>query len=223
MNRNNAGMARTKVDWDALEPHYRAGILTLKEIGTKFEVSDAAIVKHARNKKWDRNLLAKIQAKADAKVSAALVSAEVSETKSLTESVRIEIESEVQARIRIEHRSNITRMRAMVNKLLNELEDQTDDKASYQTLRELLAEEGDVAALGEAFNRAMSLSGRTKTMKDLADTIKTLIAMEREAYGIDKEAPPPALDDIDPLEGARRMAFILARASKQIDSQPTVH
>ena len=219
-------MSRIKVDWDAIEPHYRAGILTFKQMSEQFEVSDAAIIQHAKKKGWDRNLLAKIQAKADAKVSASLVSAEVSETKALTESVRVEIESEVQARIRIEHRSNITRMRALVLSLLKECEIESEHPEVFDELGELLAKsdgDGNLDKMNFAYQKAISLPTRIKGIKELSDTIKTLIAMEREAYGIDKEAPPPQAETIDEMEGARRLAFALTRAAKMIESQPTIH
>lgn len=46
---------RSRVDWDAIEPHYRAGIRALKDIGREFDVSDAAIIKHARLHDWARS------------------------------------------------------------------------------------------------------------------------------------------------------------------------
>lgn len=46
--------ARKQIDWDAIEPHYRAGIRSLKDIGAEFEVSDAAIIKHAKRDGWVR-------------------------------------------------------------------------------------------------------------------------------------------------------------------------
>ena len=63
------------IDWEALEIQYRAGIRSLKNIGSEFGVSDAAIIKRAKRDNWSRDLKAKIQARADAKVSASLVRA----------------------------------------------------------------------------------------------------------------------------------------------------
>lgn len=55
---------KVAVDWEALEPHYRSGIRSLKELGKEFGCSDAAIVKHAKRNGWERDLSAKIKAKA---------------------------------------------------------------------------------------------------------------------------------------------------------------
>lgn len=189
---------RKVVDWDAVETHYRAGIRSLADIGAEFGVSDAGIIKRAKRDGWTRNLLAKIQAKADAKVSAATVSAEVSAEAKLTEKLTIEVEANVQARVRLAHRADVGKARTLAMSLLAELEHQTGNQDLYQQLAELLIDPEDDSSEAakkrardrmEAFQRAMSLGGRTKTMKDLADTLKTLVALEREAYGIDKSTP----------------------------------
>ena len=183
-------MTRPRIDWDALEPHYRAGIRALKDLGKEFGCSDAAIIKHARDKGWTRNLKAKIQAKADAKVSAALVSAEVSETKTLTEATRIEVEAEVQARIRLTHRKDIGRGRDLVMKLLTELEQVTDNHGTFQQLLEALAAEGEDEdrrkRLWEQWQKAVSLGPRADTLKKLVETLRALIDKEREAFGINE-------------------------------------
>lgn len=184
---------RARVDWDALAPHYRAGIRSLKDIGAEFEVSDAAIIKHAKKEGWTRDLKGKIKAKADAKVSAATVSAEVSAQTKITEALTVEVESTVLARVRLAHRSDIGKGRALAMKLLSELEHQTEHQELYEQLADLLAPIDDEQSerakersikLRQAFERATSLPGRTKTMKDLADTLRTLVGLEREAYGL---------------------------------------
>ena len=80
-------------------------------------------------------------------------------------------------------------------KLLSELEQQTDGLELFQQLSELLIDptgEDDSAAAKErhrkridAFDKAMSLAGRTGTMKALAESLAKVVAIEREAFGID--------------------------------------
>ena len=161
---------RKQIDWDVIEPHYRAGIRALKHIGEEFGVSDAAIIKHARKFGWTRNLLAKIQAKADEKVSAAMVSDLVSAGKKLTEADRIESDSTLQADVRISHRKDIGRYNSLVAKLFREVENAT-------------AKEGE-----ESPAEILTIPQRVDCTKKLTDAAKTLITLEREAWGI-KEAP----------------------------------
>lgn len=190
-------MARKDVDWEAVEIQYRAGIRSLKDIGAEFDVSDAGILKRAKRDGWVRDLKAKIQAKADAKVSALMVSGEVSAQTKLAESAVIEAESTNQAHIRISHRKDIGRSRSLAMSLLDELERGTFTQDLFEELGELVigppihgGDPSDKAAerrrlkLQEAFDKAMSLPSRVGSMKALADTIKTLIALEREAHGI---------------------------------------
>lgn len=177
----------SKVDWDALGPHFRAGIRSLKDIGAEFCVSDAAIIKHARKVGWTRDLKGKVQAKADAMVSAAAVSAEVSEKIALTERIVVQAEAQVQARIRIAHRNDIGRGRALTMALFAELEAQTGAIESFRSLGEILRTEGDNGAdkLNDLYRAVISLPERTKTVKALSESLKNLIGLEREAYGIE--------------------------------------
>jgi hypothetical protein len=181
---------RSRIDWDAIEPHYRAGIRSLKDIAAEFECSDAGILKQAKKMGWTRNLIGKIKARADAKVTAALVRAETGEAKPLTEAIAVEIEANVQSRIRIAHQTTLTNLRAQAEALLGELvlESKFKDKVFG--------------------------------LKALVEAVAKLVPLERQAYGVDKEFVDPNADDkIDPIEGARRLAFALARASNALEDQ----
>jgi hypothetical protein len=52
--------------------------------------------------------------------------------------------------------------------------------------------------LNDAYMKAISLPQRIKGVKELAETLKTLIGLEREAYGLDANAAPDkdALTDL---------------------------
>lgn len=179
-------MARD-IDWDALEPQYRAGARSLLDLGKEFGCSDAAIIKHARKEGWTRNLRAKVQVKADAKVSAATVAAETGKTK-VTESIRVEVESEVQARVRLSHRTDIQRGKRITNALMTELEEQAGK------------------------TKKLPLKERAAILKTLTETQYRQVSMEVQAYGIAQMTDPTDDVVIDPIVGARRLAFVLQRA-----------
>jgi len=190
-----AVVGRKIVDWDALSIHYRAGVRSLKDMGAEFGVSDAAIIKKARKEEWTRDLKGKIQAKADKLVSAAMVSAEVSEQTKVTEKLTIEVEAEIQSRIRLDHRKDIGRSRTLAMRLLEELEQQTAQVPELAQLGELMYSPDDkgIDKLNELYQKIISLPGRTKTMVDLSNTLKTMIGLERQAFGLDT-APPSSTD-----------------------------
>lgn len=206
---------RARVDWDALKPHYCAGVRPLRELGDQFGCSDAAIVKHAKKEGWERNLAQKIKDKADAKLAAALVATERAgqpEAK-LTEAVRVEVEAEVQARVRQSHRTDINRSKRIANKLLEALEAVEITEAPSEKLQ---ASRKSAAALPPM----VSLKEASGIFKQLVDAQKSLVTMEREAYGIAhlQEDPDDAGVPVDPIEGAKRLAFILARAGAALSS-----
>lgn len=188
---------RTAADWEAIEREFRAGTRSTREIGAEFGVSHTAIQKRAKEHGWTRDLAARVKAKADALVSRGLVAREVSKEKAaetkITEALTVEVEAQVQARIRLGHRTDIGRARALLQKLVLELEEQTDNQGTFEQLLEALAEdaEGDKdkasdrrKRLLEQWHRAMSLGGRADVMRKLAETMKVLVDKEREAYGI---------------------------------------
>jgi len=174
-------------DWERIEQLYRAGVLSVREIGAACGVSHTAINKRAKANSWDRDLQAKIKAKADALVSKAEVSKQVSTETVATERAIVDANAKVIADIRIAHRTDIGRSRELANKLLDELEDLTEERGTLRELIAQLKENEDVdTAMLELATKMSSLPTRTKTMKELAETLKHLILLERQAYGMDQ-------------------------------------
>lgn len=180
-------MSTKQPDWEAIERAYRAGVLSVREIAAAHEVSHTAINKRAKRDGWDRDLKAKIKAKADALVSKREVSTEVSSKQAETEREIIELNAEVIANIRMAHRGDISRSRRLTNKLLDELEGLTDNRGLFDELGELMRNPDDNGQdkRNDLYNKIIDLPGRTKTMKELAETLKTLVALERQAYDLD--------------------------------------
>lgn len=183
-------------DWELIETLYRAGILSVREIGAAQGVSHTAIQKKAKAGSWERDLKAKIKAKADALVAKAEVAKQVAIERVATEQGIVEGNAQVVADIRMAHRKDISRSRRLAIKLLDELEGMTDERA---TLHELIAqlkdgEDADTAMLDLA-TKMMSLPNRTKIMKEIAESLRVLIALERQAYSIDDTTAEESYED----------------------------
>jgi hypothetical protein len=214
------------IDWPIIEAEYRAGIKTLRQLAEDHGITHGAINKRAKRDGWDRDLSAKIRAKADALVSKSVVSIEVSKKKMVSERMVVDTNADQQAGIRIAHRKDIERYRTLCQSLLAQLEAETGEPELFEGLGDLLAVPDDkgMDKLNEAYRKAISLPARIDGVKKLADTLKTLIGLEREAFGIDsrlQDKPPedPQAGAIDLLECARIIAFTLARASHRMDEQ----
>lgn len=177
----------SKPDWEAIETAYRTGSQSVREIAAQFGISHAAISKRAKKESWDRDLQARIQAKADALVTKREVTKKVTTEKLVTERQIVEANAEVIANVRMEHRSDIRRARTLTNSLLEELESECSDVDALNQLGELLRREDDkgMDKLNDLYHKIISLPGRVKAMKDLADSLKNLIALERQAYSLD--------------------------------------
>jgi hypothetical protein len=173
-------------DWERIEVDYRAGLLSVREIAASQGITHTAIQKRAKAGGWERDLSAKIRAKADALVAKREVASLVATEKAATDSVIVEANAQVIAGVRIAHRTDIARSRKLAMSLLEELEIQTDNLDLMKQLGELLhaPDEKGVDKLNDLYRKAIELGSRTGVMKALGDTLKTLVTLEREAYGI---------------------------------------
>lgn len=174
-------------DWEAIESAYRAGLMSTREIASQHGITHTAINKRAKKEGWERDLKAKIKAKADSLVSKREVSKQVSSERMVSERQLIEANAEVIANVRMEHRGDIRRARNIANSLFDELEAECADVAALEQLGELMFKPDDKGydKLNEIYHKVISMPGRVKSMKDLSDTLKTLIGLERQAYDID--------------------------------------
>ncbi|WP_337036435.1 hypothetical protein [Pantoea agglomerans] len=174
-------------DWEAIESAYRAGLMSIREIASQHGITHGAINKRAKRDVWERDLKAKIKAKADALVSKREVSKQVSTETATNERILIEANAEVIANVRMEHRGDIRRARNIASSLFGELEAECADVGALEQLGELMLSPDDKGQdkLNEIYHKVISMPGRVKSMKDLSDTLKTLIGLERQAYDID--------------------------------------
>lgn len=183
------------IDWEKIELDYRAGIKSLREIATDHEISEGAIRKRAKRDDWVRDLSAKIKAKAEDLVRKDLVRSEVRTQNTISEKETIDANANLVASVRLSQRKDIQRSRSIAMSLFDELEHQVgiENVENLEKLGELLRTEDDKGrdALNDLYMKIISMPGRVKSMKDLSDTLKTLIALERQAFGLDDENNKP--------------------------------
>lgn len=189
-------MAEKKViDWEKIELDYRSGVKSLREIATDHEISEGAIRKRAKRDDWSRDLSAKIKAKADDLVRKEQVRSEVRTQSTISEKETIDANANLVASVRLSQRKDIQRSRKIAMSLFDELEHQVgiENVENLEKLGELLRTEDDKGrdALNDLYMKIISMPGRVKSMKDLSDTLKTLIALERQAFGLDDENNKP--------------------------------
>ncbi len=192
------------VDWDQVAIDIRAGILTDRQIGEKHGRSHGAIQKYAKKHGIERNLTERIRQRTEIKVAKASVAKQGSqEVAKLSQEQAIELASDVAATIVIKQQGRIERNISVADAMLSELESQTIDRELYEKLGELMFSPGEngIDKMNDLYQKVISTSSRIDSHKKAVETLKTLIALERQAFGIDdksdsKSVHEASLDDL---------------------------
>lgn len=191
--------AQKKVDYEAIEPGWRAGIKSPAQLAAEYteatgiSVSRSAIIKHFDKIGVPRDLSAKVHAKADAMVAEAMVTGKVSTETTMADAAIINAAAIDVATIRISHRRDIAMSRELCVTLLHELQAQTGNMPGLVELGEILRAPNENGAdrLNDIYRAVISLPERSKTMKALQESLRGLVGMEREAYGLDVKDGDP--------------------------------
>jgi len=183
------------IDWEKIELDYRSGVKSLREIATDHEISEGAIRKRAKRDDWVRDLSEKIKAKAEDLVRKEQVRSEVRTQNTISEKETIDANANLVASVRLSQRKDIQRSRKIAMSLFDELEMMVgqENVKLLEMLGELMWSPDDKGndKVNDLYMKIISMPGRVKSMKDLSDTLKTLIALERQAFGLDDENNKP--------------------------------
>lgn len=217
---------QVEIQWGLVDADWVAGIKTTRQMSADYElltgqkISHVAIVKHYDKLGMKRDLKGKIRAKAEVLVNAQLT-AGVLRLPEPTERQIIEVAAQNQADIILRHRSDIQRYKSIAGNLIGELEATTQNVELFTQLGELMRSEdaNGVDRLNDAYQKVVALPGRTGVMKQLAEVLKILVGLERQAFGLSDnangEADKPAAPELSPTEAARRVAFMLMRGAQK--------
>lgn len=197
-----------RTDWEAIESAYRAGVMSIREIASQYEITHQAISKRAKKEGWERDLKAKVKARAENLVAKREVASLVATEKAISERQLIEANAEVIANVRMEHRGDIRRARELTNNLFDELSAECADVPALRKLGELMFSPDDNGRdkLNEIYHSIISLPERVKSAKALSETLKNLVGLERQAYG---------LDDVQPNKTASQLSDLMDDLSKE--------
>lgn len=171
-------MAKPPIDWESVERDYRAGLLSVSEIGRQQGVSHTAINKRSKRDGWTRNLSAQVREE----VSARLVSAEVSgpHTREIVDAAAAQVVEVVRS-----HRRDVSRGRGLVAKLLEELGEATDEREAIEDAIEVETAGDKTGNRRAVMLRAVALPSRAGVIKELSAAMKNLVALERQAFNIE--------------------------------------
>lgn len=207
--------AKPRADWEAIERDYRAGSLSLREIAKQHGVTDGAIRKWAKKNGVERDLTEKVRQK----VRNELVRSEVRTENNLrTEAATVDYAVKQQVEVVFGQRKLISRLKKVALALLEELDEQTISRELYEELGEMLRSEDEKGQdkRNDLYNKLISGAGRVDSIKKLAETMKIIIGLERQAFNIGDE-PPKQEDALSAL-----ISTIAAKGSRlPIAAEPT--
>lgn len=178
-------MAEKLTDWEALEREYRAGVLSLRELAKKYDVSESYIRKRAKEKGWERDLTERVQERVRSKLVRSEVRTINARTNLRTDTEIIEAAAETAVQVVQIHRRDVRHGRTICAALFAELHDTSAN-------RELIAECIDSETQDDLsptrrnqMMKAISLPTRARAMLDLSAAMKNLVAVERQAFSLD--------------------------------------
>jgi len=183
------GADRYKGDINYARRVFESGVLTLKQIGEELEIPLAKLTYRATRERWQR----------DPAVAAA-VALTLAERAADQRREIVMITAAQQSAVLVEHRRDIKRARELVNMLFDECAALTTNLADFEEIGELLHAPNSrgVDRLNDAYRRVISLPERSASIKSLIDAMKTLIALERQAFAIEgplQDPETPAAND----------------------------
>ncbi len=195
--------ARKPIDWERVEADDCAGVKSLREIAAEHGITEGTIRARAKKNDWPRNVAAKVAAKAEKILRNDALRSELRTEKAATEREIIEASAQAIVNVKLSHRKSISRQRELVERLLQELESQTGDTDLFGQLGELMRAPDDkgVDKLNEVYRKVIATPQRIDSLKKLAETLKHLIYLEREAFDI-VPAPTPGDNALQALTKA---------------------
>lgn len=97
-----------------------------------------------------------------------------------------------------EHRADIKALREAVTKLIADLSTELDPEEVIETLSN--GDPDEVKDIERKLNRALALGGRAQAASTLANTLKILIPLEREAFALDAKPDQGEAINVDLTE-----------------------
>lgn len=170
-------------DWIYARTQYEANIKSVSLIAQEIGVGPTAVYSRASNEGWTKNVEARAQYVAGRQLA---LEAARDATLELETKKADRVNAEMQARVLVIHRTDVAKARIITMKLFHELETMMENTPELKSLGEILRDEDDRGRdkLNDIYQAIISLPDRVDVNKKLAESLKTLLQLERQAFGI---------------------------------------
>ena len=200
------------INWDAVEIDYRAGILSIRQIARNHGCAHPTIREHAKRHGWERDLGAKVRQRTKEvleRQEAAAAGREPS-TSHAHATGRVEGEAEAEAivdaaaRTQVEvvrgHRQAIAKAYKIAEALFTELMVGTEGAATVDDLIAVVTANDDNGTRRRPLEKLTGLGTRSGAMRQLTASLRDLVTLERQAFGLDDDDAGNKGDGFIPIE-----------------------
>jgi len=202
-----------KIDWKKAERLYRQGLLSLNEIAQECGAkTEGTIRSHAKAHGWTRDLTNEMRNKTRVKMVenlATFANPDAVLTGMQDEQI-IEEAARTQVQVVREHQTTLKRGHQLTLRMLDEL----DATTAYMGELQKLISSTVAPQRQEGLRRAISLSSRITSMRDLANAAKTWVQLERQAFNIVDETKNSEFKNLDNMSAEDLRKEILQDAEK---------
>jgi hypothetical protein len=201
-------------DWESVERSFRAGVLSLREIGRLNDVSEAMIRKRAKSAGWERDLTKRVNEKVRIDMVRNVVRTDSLQTeREIIESAAAQVVHVVRS-----HRKAIGSGIALTDLLMKQLTDVAGKRDEFEAEIEVLTAEDKSPERCNRLMKAVSLGAHSTIVVNLANAAKTWITLERQSFNMQDEPETPP----DPQKAAsddgldQALAELAAKAGYRI-------
>jgi len=170
-------------DWVWAQAQWELGLLAPAVIARAINRGHMALIGMASRRGWvrDPDAKTKITAAAEAKIAAKrteLVEAQKAKV--------VQVTAVMQSQVLVQHREDIARARRIASMMLDELEQTILHVEELEDLGDLLRspDERNRDKLNDRYRRIISMPDRSASLTSLANALKTIVLLERQAYSI---------------------------------------
>lgn len=181
---------RKEIDWEVIEKFYRAGQLSIREIAKQNNCSDTVIRRKAKKKGWERDLTDKVSKAVRTK----LVRSANTAANPQTEREIIEEAAETSVAVVRGHQKRLRDSNEVVDILLGQLKEIALNRKDLEEAIEKETEDDQSSKRRDMLLRAVSLKDNSSVALNLTNALKSLIALERQAFNISDETAEKETD-----------------------------
>lgn len=198
-------MAGNRKDWEAIEREYRTGRYSNRELAREFEVAESTLRNRAKNENWTKDLTSQVKTRVREK----LLRKDCAASPPKTDTEIIEEAAATQVEVVRSHHKRIGQGTQVVDMLMGQLFLAAGSREELEEAVEQETAEDSNIQRRNAMLKAISLPQQASTALNLTTALKTLIGLDRQAFGLDdKQEDSDMLKDlrsvVDFIDGKTR-------------------